>query len=191
MHLQVKRERETRAAQLMSGIPWETVTLTTLSRDRPLIPKLLSEARDLAMKGQEGKLVIHTAWGIEWRPFGLPRRKRPLKSVVLDQGVGEKVEEDVRAFLGRREWYADRGTSIFERLGNARGTDLYTFAIQAYHTGEDTCFTAHPALENHPSFKHSLAPLITIFVSSIFPNAVSRTTNSTTSCPMRPKGVLS
>jgi len=95
--------------QLMSGIPWETVTLTTLSRDRTLFPQLLSEARDLAMRGQEGKLVIHTAWGIEWKPFGQPRRKRPLQSVVLQDGVGEKIEEDLKAFLRRRQWYADRG----------------------------------------------------------------------------------
>lgn len=94
----------------MSGVPWETVTLTTLSRDRSLFPKLLSEARDLAMRGQEGKLVIYTAWGIEWKPFGQPRRKRPLQSVVLEPGVGEKIEEDVKAFLGRRQWYADRGS---------------------------------------------------------------------------------
>ncbi|KAI0064556.1 mitochondrial chaperone BCS1 [Artomyces pyxidatus] len=107
--MQVKRERETRSMQLMSGIPWETVTLTTLSRDRSLFPMLLSEARDMAMRGQEGKLVVHTAWGTEWKPFGLPRRKRPLKSVVLEEGVGEKIEDDVKAFLGRREWYADRG----------------------------------------------------------------------------------
>ncbi|TFY52156.1 hypothetical protein EVG20_g10683, partial [Dentipellis fragilis] len=51
----------------------------------------------------------HTAWGAEWRPFGLPRRKRPLQSVVLQQGVGEKIEADIRAFLARREWYANRG----------------------------------------------------------------------------------
>lgn len=108
---QVKRERETRSMQLMSGVPWETVTLTTLSRDRTLFPQLLSEARDLAMRGQEGKLVIHTAWGIEWKPFGLPRRKRPLQSVVLEPGVGEKIEQDVKAFLDRRQWYADRGKS--------------------------------------------------------------------------------
>ncbi|ETW86052.1 AAA+-type ATPase [Heterobasidion irregulare TC 32-1] len=107
--MQMKRERETRSMQLMSGVPWETVTLTALSRDRGLFPTLLSEARDLAMKNQEGKLVIHTAWGTEWRPFGLPRRKRPLGSVVLQEGVGEKVEQDVKAFLQRREWYADRG----------------------------------------------------------------------------------
>jgi len=107
--MQVKRERETRAMQLASGTPWETVTLTTLSRDRALFPPLLAEARDAALCGQEGRLVVHTAWGTEWRPFGLPRRKRPLHSVVLAPGVAEKVVEDVRAFLGRREWYADRG----------------------------------------------------------------------------------
>ncbi|KAF5380833.1 hypothetical protein D9615_004065 [Tricholomella constricta] len=107
--MQVKRERETRSMQLMSGVPWETVTLTTLSRDRALFPRLLSEARDLAMKGHEGKLVIHTAWGIEWKPFGQPRRKRPLQSVVLEPGVGNKIEEDVKSFLERRQWYADRG----------------------------------------------------------------------------------
>ncbi|KZP12609.1 hypothetical protein FIBSPDRAFT_155584 [Athelia psychrophila] len=107
--MQVKRERETRSMQLMSGTPWETVTLTTLSRDRALFPSLLAEARDLAMRGQEGKLVIHTAWGTEWKPFGKPRRKRPVQSVVLEDGIAEKVEGDVKAFLDRRKWYADRG----------------------------------------------------------------------------------
>ncbi|KAF9454650.1 hypothetical protein P691DRAFT_717240 [Macrolepiota fuliginosa MF-IS2] len=107
--MQVKRERETRSMQLMSGVPWETVTLTALSRDRSLFPQLLTEARDLAMRGHEGKLVIHTAWGIEWKPFGLPRRKRPLHSVVLEPGVSKKIESDIVAFLERRQWYADRG----------------------------------------------------------------------------------
>lgn len=95
--------------QLMSGVPWETVTLTALSRDRSLFPHLLTEARDQAMRGHEGKLVIHTAWGIEWKPFGQPRRKRPLHSVVLEPGVSEKIETDIKTFLERRQWYADRG----------------------------------------------------------------------------------
>ncbi|KAJ3560744.1 hypothetical protein NP233_g10634 [Leucocoprinus birnbaumii] len=107
--MQVKRERETRSMQLMSGVPWETVTLTALSRDRFLFPQLLAEARDLAMRGNEGKLVVHTAWGIEWKPFGQPRRKRPLQSVVLEPGVSSRIETDIKAFLDRRKWYADRG----------------------------------------------------------------------------------
>ncbi|KAF9265548.1 mitochondrial chaperone BCS1 [Marasmius fiardii PR-910] len=107
--MQVVRERETQSIEVMSGTPWETVTITTLSKDRDIFPKLLTEARDLALRGQEGKLVIHTAWGTDWRPFGQPRRKRPLSSVVLDKGVGEKIEGDVRTFLDRRKWYAERG----------------------------------------------------------------------------------
>jgi chaperone BCS1 len=105
----VRRERETRAMPGADGQPWETVTLTTLSRDRTLFPTLLAEARDLALRGHEGKLVVHTAWGLEWRPFGKPRRKRPLASVVLDDSVSDRVVRDVQAFLERREWYAERG----------------------------------------------------------------------------------
>ncbi|KAJ7172273.1 P-loop containing nucleoside triphosphate hydrolase protein [Mycena filopes] len=111
--LKVKRERETRSMmggqQTGMSVPWETVTLTTLSRDRGLFPELLAEARDLGMQGQEGKLVIHTAWGIEWRPFGKPRRKRPLQSVVLGPNMAETIEADIKSFLARRQWYADRG----------------------------------------------------------------------------------
>jgi chaperone BCS1 len=97
---------------LVSGIPWETVTLTTLSGDRRLFPDLLSEARSLAMRGQQGKLVIHTAWGIEWRPFGQPRQKRPLHSVVLASSVSANIEKDIKTFLERRRWYADRGVVV-------------------------------------------------------------------------------
>ncbi|KAI0807354.1 BCS1 N terminal-domain-containing protein [Fomes fomentarius] len=107
--MQVKRDRETKSSNLMTGIPWETITITTLSRDRGIFTQLLSEARDLAMRGQEGKLVINIPWGIEWKPFGQPRRKRPIRSVVLKEGVAQKIEADVKAFLQRRQWYADRG----------------------------------------------------------------------------------
>lgn len=107
--MQARRERDVKSVQLSSGTPWETVTLTTLARDRHLFEELLGEARDAAMREQEGKLVLYTAWGTEWRPFGVPRRKRPVGSVVLADGVSERVEEDVKAFLRRRKWYADRG----------------------------------------------------------------------------------
>ena len=154
--MQVKRERETRSMQMMSGQPWETVTLTTLSKDRELFPSLLGEARELAMKGHEGKLVVMTAWGIEWRPFGLPRRKRPLKSVVLDDGVSEKIESDVKAFLDRRQWYADRGNvppypPYCSRLPNPGGE-----FFQVYPTGEGICCTALRGRANPLSFRHWL-----------------------------------
>ncbi|PPQ89123.1 hypothetical protein CVT25_006495 [Psilocybe cyanescens] len=155
--MQVKRERETRSMQLMSGTPWETVTLTTLSRDRKFFPQLLSEARDLAMRGQEGKLVIHTAWGTEWRPFGQPRLKRPLKSVVLAPGVAENIENDIKSFLDRRQWYADRGipyrrgyllhgppgsgkTSFIQALAGALSYDICVLNLSERGLADDKLF---------------------------------------------------
>lgn len=96
---------------LNSGTPWETVKLTTLSRDRSLFPTLLTEARKLAQAAQVGRTVIYTAWGADWKPFGRPRMRRLLESVVLDEGVKERVVEDVKSFMDRGQWYFDRGQS--------------------------------------------------------------------------------
>jgi hypothetical protein len=106
---QVKRERDAKLMDLHSGTPWETLTLTTLSASRHLFAQLLTDARSLAEASTEGKTVVYTAWGVEWRPFGKPRRRREMGSVVLAEGVAERVEHDLRGFLGRAKWYAERG----------------------------------------------------------------------------------
>jgi len=94
---------------LKKGSPWESVILTTLSRDRAIFPELLKEARQLAVDLQEGKTVIYTCWGLEWRPFGQPRRKRPLGSVILGEGVKERIVQDVKDFLASSRYYYERG----------------------------------------------------------------------------------
>jgi mitochondrial chaperone BCS1 len=99
---------------LKKGSPWESVTLTTLSRDRQVFGELLNEARQLAIDLQEGKTVVYTCWGLEWRPFGQPRRKRPLSSVILDVGVKERIVSDVRDFLSASKYYYERGTIPLE-----------------------------------------------------------------------------
>ncbi|OCF33300.1 mitochondrial chaperone BCS1 [Kwoniella heveanensis BCC8398] len=106
---QVKRERDAKLMDLHSGSPWETLTLTTLSAYRGLFSSLLSEARALAEASTEGKTVVYTAWGVEWRPFGKPRARREMGSVVLAEGVSERIENDLKSFLGRGRWYAERG----------------------------------------------------------------------------------
>ncbi|KAK9464706.1 BCS1 N terminal-domain-containing protein [Lipomyces arxii] len=107
--IQVNRERSARLMDLTSGTPFETITLTTLYRDREVFRTLLQEANSMAMKMQEGKTVVYMSWGPEWRPFGQPRRKRVLESVILDNGVSERILEDVKDFLGSSKWYNDRG----------------------------------------------------------------------------------
>lgn len=105
----VNRMRESKSQDLQTGRPWETITLTTLYAHRHVFEDLFTEAHAYAAKAHEGKTTIYNSWGAEWRPFGQPRRKRPLESVVLDEGVKERIVDDVNDFLESGKWYYDRG----------------------------------------------------------------------------------
>lgn len=107
--IKVERAREQHTLDLHMGVPWETVTLTAFGRDKNVYFNILEEARQLALKYTEGMTIMYTAMGNDWRPFGHPRKKRPLKSVVLDNGVSDKILEDVREFIKNPSWYSDRG----------------------------------------------------------------------------------
>lgn len=43
------------------------------------------------------------------RKFGGPRTQRPLESVLLEDGIKEKVIEDIEEFLKNAKWYRDMG----------------------------------------------------------------------------------
>uniref|UniRef100_A0A182NCX3 Mitochondrial chaperone BCS1 n=1 Tax=Anopheles dirus TaxID=7168 RepID=A0A182NCX3_9DIPT len=107
--IKVDRAREQHTLDLHMGVPWETVQLTAFGRDKNLYFKILEEARQLALKNTEGKTIMYTAMGSEWRPFGHPRKRRPIGSVVLDDGVSERILRDCREFIKNPQWYSDRG----------------------------------------------------------------------------------
>lgn len=106
--ISVKRERQ-QSANMATGEPFETVTLTTLYAHRHVFEDIFSEAYALAKEANEGKTIMYSAMGMAWQQFGDPRRKRPLSSVILDAGVKETVVKDVKDFLGSQKWYVERG----------------------------------------------------------------------------------
>lgn len=106
-YISVNREKQS-SANLTTGEPHETVTLTTLYAHRHIFEDIFGEAHGLAQMAQEGKTVMYNG-GMNWTQFGAPRRKRPLQSVILDEGVKERVVDDVKEFLRSRQWYVDRG----------------------------------------------------------------------------------
>ena len=63
----------------------------------------------IACLKEEGKTTVYTNWGSEWRPFGNPRKHRPLNSVILDQGISDKILQDVIEWKSSNIWYVDRG----------------------------------------------------------------------------------
>ena len=107
--VKVERSREKQMVDLHSGSPWETVTLTSLGRDKTIFFAMLEEARKAALKSNEGKTIVYTAMGGEWRQFGYPRKKRPMNSVILDAGIAERIMSDIKEFIGNPLWYSDRG----------------------------------------------------------------------------------
>lgn len=107
--IRVERTRQQQTMDIQMGVPFETVELTAFGRDRNVYFEILQEAREMALKHTEGKTLLYTAYGSEWRQFGQPRKRRPLQSVVLDEGVSEKILADCREFIRNPKWYADRG----------------------------------------------------------------------------------
>ncbi len=107
--IRCERTREKNVVDMTSGNLWETVTLTTLGRNRKIFEDILEEAKHFALQKEEGHTVIYTTAGTDWRRFGFPRKKRPLSSVILEQGKAERLVNDAKEFLTNSKWYIDRG----------------------------------------------------------------------------------
>ena len=107
--LMVDRVRETKSMNHQTGVPWETITITTLYSQRHIFEELFTEAHRLAQQSNEGKTIVYTSRITSWEKFGEPRRKRPMESVILDRGIKERIVADVKHFLSSANWYFDRG----------------------------------------------------------------------------------
>jgi mitochondrial chaperone BCS1 len=104
----VQRIRE-QQLDFNTGKPWEKVQFTYLGRNTKLFESILSEAYELSAMKEENKTTIYTNWGSEWREFGQPRTKRLIESVVLDEGVADRLLDDVLEWTTSADWYRDRG----------------------------------------------------------------------------------
>ncbi|VDK80704.1 unnamed protein product [Litomosoides sigmodontis] len=108
--IQVERQREKQVIQKGNyRTPFETVTLTTLGIDVGFLKNLLDKATSEALQHDETGLVVYRAVGPEWRRFGTPMRKRPLTSVVLDEGIANSIVNDFQEFCSSSKWYTERG----------------------------------------------------------------------------------
>jgi len=104
----IDRAKQT-SSNMTTGEPHETVTLTTLYAHRNIFEDIFTEAYGMAASAREGMTVMYKSRGSDWTQFGVPRRKRPIQSVILDAGIRERIVHDVKDFLGSQQWYVDRG----------------------------------------------------------------------------------
>ena len=107
--LLIDRDRSSQTVDITTGAPWETLTLTTFSWNHSLFKNLLDEARTSMLEKEKDKTIIFNPLGSDWRPFGQPKPIRPFDSVILDQGISEKITQDLHEFLDSSVWYKTRG----------------------------------------------------------------------------------
>ena len=107
--LGVERTREQQMMDLNTGKPWEKVQFIGIGRNTRVFEHILKESYELASAKEEGKTIVYTNWGTEWRPFGQPRARRPLNSVILDEGIAENIVKDINEWQDSAGWYRERG----------------------------------------------------------------------------------
>ena len=101
--LMVERSRAEQAMlDMNTGQPFETVKVTTVGRSRAVFEALLKEASEDAADRNRHHTVVYKSWGSEWHPFGKPRLRRPLSSVILDESVAEGILGDFQRFATSR-----------------------------------------------------------------------------------------
>ncbi|KAK5663675.1 hypothetical protein OQA88_4106 [Cercophora sp. LCS_1] len=108
VYIAVNREKAS-TTNTSTGEPHETLTLTLLWAHRHMLGEVFTEAHALAQQYSEGKTIVYSARRMQWEPLGKPRLKRPLASVVLDEGLKERIVGDVKEFLAAQQWYTNRG----------------------------------------------------------------------------------
>lgn len=103
----------------MFGNPTEKLTVTAFARDQTIIRDLIKDARAVHVARDETRVVIHApSQDLEGWTRNRARPPRKLESIVLPQGVKERIVKDVQDFLDGESWYAQRGESgLIEVLG--------------------------------------------------------------------------
>jgi mitochondrial chaperone BCS1 len=83
----------------------QTVTLTTIGRDRSVLERILREARTV----QDRDVVPVHLWGGHGFQLIERRQRRALETIHLAAGLRDSIVEDAQRFISRRAWYVDRG----------------------------------------------------------------------------------
>lgn len=140
---------------------------------------LLFVARQMALTENEGKTVMYTAMGSEWRPFGHPRKIRPLMSVVLDDGIADRIVSDIKDFISNPSWYNDRGMFIKYPI-------LYNFIeIKLYLTGKSQELSLN--FTNQDKLGHNTEHLYLKFVYIIWCQTCQQTSKKHTEHRLHPQ----
>ncbi|XP_055345872.1 mitochondrial chaperone BCS1-like [Paramacrobiotus metropolitanus] len=104
----IERRREEKAeAYSMNRL--ENVILSATGSDTTVFRDMLAAVKKYKEIKNQGKTLMYTASQGCWQSSGTGKRKRPLDSVILDDGVSERILNDIQDFMDSSEWYSQFG----------------------------------------------------------------------------------
>jgi mitochondrial chaperone BCS1 len=113
----------------------ETIRLGALFAPRRAMEALLESVARHASEQRAHRLTLYTVdrFGDEWR-LADSKPRRSLDSVVLEEGVAQRLRDDIHGFFNRRQWYAQmgipwrRGYLLYGPPGTGKTSAAYALA---------------------------------------------------------------
>lgn len=97
--------RYTKTKSTQQIAPFETITVSFLTRDRGVVERFMADSRP-----EEHRNSIHVSmFGANGNGGGLRRRKRGLATVFVDDAIKQRLVERFTWFNGAEHWHAARG----------------------------------------------------------------------------------
>ncbi|KAF8884507.1 P-loop containing nucleoside triphosphate hydrolase protein [Infundibulicybe gibba] len=136
--LEIKRYKGVVAMSQYGGQTSATIYVTIYTLNMSVLSALVEEARLRYIEVSRPNVIIHMADTPNYGPFAWNNVKRkvrrPLSSIILQEGIIESLIQDAQEFIDTEDWYIEagiphrRGYLLYGPPGTGKSSTIYALA---------------------------------------------------------------